>query len=39
VSGNGKVDIEQQVDHPACRMPVTEVRHGDAVEVNGVWQV
>jgi len=39
VGGNGEVNVKQQVDHPAGRVSITWVRHSDAVEVDGVWEV
>jgi len=39
VRRDGEVDVEQQVDDPAGRVSVARVRHGDAVEVDGVRQI
>jgi len=39
VRRDGEIDVEQQVDHPAGRVPVARVWNGDAVEVDGVRQV
>ena len=36
VGGDGEVDVEQQVDHPACRVTVARVRHRDAVVIDSV---
>jgi len=39
VCGNRKVDVKQQVDDPARRVPVARIRYRDTVEVDGVRQV